>query len=335
MAKSENQKLKLLYLLQILQRETDNTHAISMATIISKLHALGIPAERKSVYSDIASLRTFGIDIEKTSGKSAAYYIASREFELPELKLLVDSIQFSKFLSERKSLSLIRKLERFTSEYEAKQLQRQIYVQNRIKSMNETVYYTIDSIYTAIAQNCKLQFRYFKYNLNKQREFQKKGSNYLVSPFALIYDAENYYMLAYDAEKAKMKHYRVDKISTIKVTDLPREGTEVFAQIDMGRYHRKIFGMFTGEEVNVRMRFSNEIVDAILDRFGKEIILTPDGAEHFTITTSIMLSPQFYGWLSAFGNKAQILAPPTAVQGMIDHLKQSLQLYQGNVALAT
>lgn len=335
MAKSENQKLKLLYLLRILQRETDNEHALTMAEIIAKLHTSGISAERKSIYSDIEALRTFGIDIEKTTGKTTAYYIASRDFELPELKLLVDSVQSSKFLSERKSLSLIRKLERLTSEHEAKQLQRQVYVQNRVKSMNEAVYYTVDSIYTAIAQNCKLSFRYFKYNLNKQREFRKNGAYYLVSPFALICDAENYYMLGYDSEKGKLKHYRVDKICAVKVTDIPREGTAVFAQTNMGHYNRKIFGMFTGEEVNVRMRFSNDIVDVILDRFGKEIIIVPDGSDHFITTTTIMLSPQFYGWLSALGNMAQVLAPQAAVQGMIDHLQRSLQQYQNNIAFAT
>lgn len=328
MAKSENQKLKILYLLQILQRETDNEHALTMAEIIAKLQEVGISSERKSIYSDLEALRSFGVDIEKTSGKSTAYYIASREFELPELKLLVDSVQSSKFLSERKSLSLIRKLEQLTSEHEAKQLQRQVYVQSRIKSMNEAIYYTVDSIYTAISENCKLSFHYFKYNLNKQREFRRNGTPYLISPFALICDSENYYMLGYDTEQEKMKHFRVDKMSSVKVTDLPREGNEVFAQTDMARYNRKVFGMFTGEEVNVRMRFSNDIVDVILDRFGKEIIIVPDGPDHFTTTTSIMLSPQFYGWVCALGSKAQVLAPPAAVQGMVDHLQDALRLYQ-------
>ena len=218
MSKLSNQKLKLLYLMELLLKETDELHPVTIADMITALERQGISAERKSIYDDLETLRVFGIDIVQVRNKSVGYYVASREFELPELKLLVDSVQSSKFITHKKTLSLIEKIERLASRHEAKLLHRQVFVQNRVKTMNESVYYNVDEISTAISQEKRIRFKYFEYNSKKERQFRKNGEKYEVSPFALMWDNENYYMLAFDSLSQNMKHYRVDKMVEIEIT---------------------------------------------------------------------------------------------------------------------
>ncbi|BAK98126.1 hypothetical protein OBV_09280 [Oscillibacter valericigenes Sjm18-20] len=295
MARSERQKLKLLYLRDYLLRNTDEQHPVTMKQMIAYLDQNDIPAERKSIYTDIELLRTYGMDIIQESGN---YYVGSRYFELPELKLLVDSVQSSKFITYKKTGSLIKKIEEMASIYEAQLLNRQVYVTNRIKSMNESIYYNVDEIHNGIAHNRKIQFRYFEYTVAKERIFRKSGDFYEVSPYALTWDDENYYMVAFDSDAEIIKHYRVDKMADISITDQQRDGKEHFESLDMGTYAKKVFGMFSGEERSVRLRVANHLVGAILDRFGKDVSIVPDGDDHFTVSVDVIVSPQFFGWIS-------------------------------------
>jgi len=326
--KSPNQKMKLLVLMQTLLQRSDENHPMTVADLISALSAYDITAERKSIYDDLEVLRQFGLDIVQVKGKSTGYYVASREFELPELKLLVDSVQSSKFITEKKTYSLIKKIEGLASAYDAQLLQRQVYVRGRVKSMNESVYYNVDEISAAITQDLQIKFRYFEYDLKKERRFRKEGGFYTVSPFALMWDDENYYLLAWDADAAMLKHYRVDKMTQISHLDAVRCGKEAFSKVDMSAYSKKVFGMFTGAETRVKLRFANHLIGPVIDRFGKDLFISPDGDAHFTVHLDVAVSPQFYGWLFGFGHEVEVLSPEAVREEMKTRLNESLTLYK-------
>jgi len=309
MAKSSNQKLKLLYLLRFLMQNSDENHPLSTAQIIEELAKNNISAERKSIYDDIEALRLFGIDVIQVKGKNGGYYIGERDFELPELKLLVDSVQSSKFITQDKTYKLIKKIENLSSVYDGQLLQRQVFVTNRVKSMNESIYYAVDTVSDAITQNKKIRYQYFEYTVDKERRFRHDGKVYEVSPFALIWDDENYYLLAWDSETQKMKHYRVDKMYKVSMTEIEREGLKEFEKVDMSAYTKTVFGMFGGNEQKVKLRFSNKLVGAVLDRFGRDTIVIKDGEEHFTVNVNVVVSQQFLAWVFGFGTDAEIISP--------------------------
>lgn len=327
MPKSANQKLKLLYIARMLMQRSDENHLISTAQIIEELNSAGISAERKSIYDDIESLRFFGLDIIQIKGKNGGYYIGERDFELPELKLLVDSVQSSKFITQDKTYDLIRKIENLASVYDGQLLQRQVYIQNRVKSMNESVYYAVDAVSDAITQNRQITYKYFEFNLKKERVYRHDGQLYKVSPFALVWDNENYYMLAWDSSAEKMKHFRVDKMYGVTMTDEKREGTEVFEKTDMSSYTKSVFGMFGGKEEKVKLRFINHLAGAVIDRFGKDSMLIKDGENHFTISADIVVSPQFFAWVFGFGTDAEIISPENVREKMKNQIQSVYGMY--------
>ena len=227
MARSSYQKLKPLYVMNYLLQSSDEEHPVTVNQIIAHLETHGVSAERKSIYSDIEALQVFGLDIERVdNGNFVGYYVASRSFELPELKLLVDSVQSSKFITHKKTASLIKKIEKLASIHEAQLLNRQVFVKNRIKTMNESIYYNVDEIHNGISTNKKIKFLYFEYTVSKERHYRHGGEYYVVSPFAMTWDDENYYMVAYDSAAQQIKHYRVDKMEKISVVDEERDGLE-------------------------------------------------------------------------------------------------------------
>ena len=276
MAKSEKQKLKLLALLEIFKEYTDEEHGITMPEIVEELKRRDIRAERKAIYTDIALLSEYGYEIESFKEKGKYYYsLVNRNFELPELKLLVDAVQASKFISEKKSNELIKKIESQASKYQAAQLQRQVYVANRIKTNYESVYYNIDDINQAINQNSQITFDYYDWTLNKKMELRANGRKENISPWALMWDDENYYMVAYETASGQIKHYRVDKMRKIRNTEIPRDGKKEFDQFDMAVYAKKVFHMFTGKEQTVKLEFQNEMIGVVMDRFGNDVMIIP------------------------------------------------------------
>ncbi len=325
MAKSANQKLKLLILKDYLLRNSDEKHPVTIPQIIEELARYDIKAERKSLYDDLEALRVYGLDIVQSRGN---YYVGQRNFETPELKLLVDSIQSSKFITEKKTMSLIKKLEELASMYDAQLLERQVYVRNRVKSMNESVYYNVDSIADAINQDRAIRFKYFEYTVTKERRIRRNGDWYVVSPFALMWDDENYYMVAWDADAGSLKHYRVDKMLEITALKDAREGKEAFAEVDMAAYAKKTFGMFTGQDRSVRLRFKNILAGAVFDRFGRDVMLIPDGEEHFVVTLDVAVSPQFYSRVFGFGTDVEILSPDDIRERAADLAQQISDQYR-------
>ena len=325
MPKSENQKLKLLVLLRFLEEKSDEDHPVRLRDIQKELEKYEIRAERKTIYSDLEALRAFGYDVQQAGGD---YWLGERRFELAELKLLVDSVQASRFITRKKSGELISKLEALTSVGEARQLQRQVYVLNRVKTMNESIYYNVDGIHTAIAHGNQIRFRYFDYDVHKEKVYRRGGGAYQVSPFALTWAEENYYLVAYSGEVKQLRHYRVDRMSDLRETEEPVEGGDTFRPDDIARYTTRVFGMFRGEERELRLRFHRHLAGAVLDRFGQDIILVPDGEEHFTFTVLVAVSPQFYGWLCGFGGEGAIVSPPDAAEDFRNYLKGILEAAQ-------
>ena len=323
------QKLKLLYLIKIFTEDTDDQHALTLPQIAEKLDAYGVSAERKTLYQDFELLRDFGFDIIGQQARRNFYYhMGNRRFELPELKLLVDSVQSAKFITDKKSNTLIKKLEGMVSKYEARKLQRQVIISGRIKAMNESIYYNVDKLHEAIGTDRQIRFKYFRWNIKKEMELRKDGAWYQVSPWALMWDDENYYLVGYDAEDGKIKHYRVDKMWRISVADRKREGKEQFKAFNMPRYTKSLFGMFGGEEVKVTLEAENGMVGILLDRFGKDIPVKPVDADHFRTSVVVAVSSQFLGWIMALGDGVKIIGPDKVVTRMKEEIRLISQMYE-------
>lgn len=332
MPKNPNQKLKLLYLYQILLQKTDEEHKINMEEILQALARCGVEAERKSIYSDIAALQDFGLDVMLQRGPGGGYYVASRDFELPELKLLVDAIQSSRFITQKKSDELIHKIESLTSEPQARILQRQVYIADRIKTMNESIYYNIDALHSAISAGVQITFQYFEWSLNFdakdkiQKRYRHNGARYQVSPWALTWDDENYYMIAYEPTSNSIRHYRVDKMEHIALTELQRQGQQLFRdRFNPADYSRKVFGMFSGEEKVVRLRCENRFIGVLRDRFGAELMVQPLDEGYFAVNVTVAVSPQFFSWVFGLGGGVQILEPHDVRHQFQQQLKQLIE----------
>ncbi len=334
MAKSSHQKLKLLYLLKILTEQSDEEHCLGAQALIDALAAYGVKAERKSIYNDIAQLIDFGCDIVLVKAKTGGgYYLAGREFELAELKLLVETVQASRFLTVNKSRELISKLEKLTSKEQAGQLQRQVYVANRIKTANESIYYVVDDIHRAIQNNRQISFQYLEWNLNKELVPRRGGKPYQASPWALTCKDENYYLIAHDSEEDKIKHFRVDKMAKIEILeDRKREGAALFESFDIADYANKTFGMYGGKEETVTLLFENSLIGVAMDRFGREAVVRKRDDTHFSVRVRVAVSGQFFGWLTGLGAGAGILAPASVVDAYRTHLRETLARYEGDMS---
>ncbi len=327
MAKSSEYKLKILYILKFLMEETDAEHPMATKALLEKLEHVGIAAERKSIYDDIAALQRFGIAIEHTRELGGGYYISERDFELPELKLLVDAVQSSRFVTKQKSASLIKKLSSLTNIHDAAKLNRQVYVSGRIKTMNESIYYNVDMIHTAIIENVQITFKYFDWTPKKEKLYRHNAQTYRVSPWALCWEDENYYMLAYDSKAGMVKHFRVDKLTRISYTDFAREGAQCFKNFDLGQYSNQVFGMFRGELDSVTLKCDNSLAGVIIDRFGADVSMFPKSG-HFLCSVSVMVSNNFLAWVLQFGNKMQIISPDNVVEKMKNLISEAGEIYQ-------
>lgn len=324
MSKSSGQKLKLLYLRDILLKKTDENHGMTASEIIDALGELHISSERKSLYDDISLLQMYGLDIKKTKSNTTKYSVCSRDFEIAELKLLVDAIQSSRFITRKKSMELIGKIEGLVSNFQGKELKRDVFITNRVKGLNEKIYYVVDTLQTAISNDRKVSFKYMKWNLGQGAKAVKvprrNGKLYVISPIWLCWDDENYYLIGYDSEADKIKHYRVDKIEDVKILDESREQTDEIKSFDGAEYTKKIFSMYGGEEFEVTMLVNNELVGVIADRFGDDIFIVKENDNQFRFSAKISISSQFYAWVFGLGGGVKILSPQRVVDGFKEHL---------------
>jgi len=329
MAKSQNQKLKLLYIVNILREFTDEEHPISTQKLIEKLEEYDVLAERKSIYDDMEQLKNFGYDILTVKSKvNGGYFMGEREFELAELKLLVDAVQASKFITLKKSNAMIKKLENMVSKYDAGKLQRQVYVSNRIKTINESIFYNVDVIHNSLQSNTKISFQYFEWTIDKKMELKKEGELYKVSPFALTFNDENYYLVAYDSTGDKIKHYRVDKIKNIKLLNEAREGVQNFKSFDIATYSGRTFGMYGGKEEIVTLFCDNNMAGVMIDRFGKDIDIRKRDENKFSIRVNVAVSRQFFGWLAGVGSGVVLTEPSDVKDQYKKYLEEIIKQYQ-------
>lgn len=311
MARSEDQKCKLLYLRDYLCRNTDAGHPASVAALVDYLESKGIRAERKSIYDDIRVLNEYGVKILHQRKRPSGYYVEQRDFELSELKLLVDAVQSSRFLTERRSMELIRKLAALSSSHEEELLRRQVVVSGRLKNENDASLDNIDLLHEAIAKNSRVTFRYSDWGVDLKRH--ERPDLYETSPLALCWDDENYYLVAYGGAHG-LTHYRVDKMSHITLTGEKREAVDAVRKFDPASYSKKVFGMFRGETKRVKLRFENALAGVVVDRFGRDVMLIAQDASHFTFTAEVSVSPMFLGWLAGFGGRASVVFPQSVVE---------------------
>ena len=325
MPKSDNQKLKIFYILDYLQRNSHQDHPVRAAELISMLeHQHNISCDRKTVYSDIAALQDYGVDIVAMPGKNGGYYIASRNFELPELKLLIDAVQSSRYLTEKKSRELIEKLCNQCSVHDARLMRRDVLVSGRVKSMNETIYYNVDTIQEAIAQNRAITFRYFDWGLDGNRKYREK--HYEASPYGLCQDNENCYLLAHSPRHG-ITSYRVDRMAEIALTDFSRTPCPELTGKALVEHANRLFQMYAGESTTVKLRFHRSLINAVIDKFGRDALLIPDSEEHFVITVDVAVSPMFLSWVIGFGSKAKILHPQSVADACRSMCLEALGQY--------
>lgn len=327
MPKSDNQKLKILYILDYLQKNSHQNHLVRANELIAMLDRHNITCDRKTIYSDIAALQDYGVDILSVPGKNGGYYIASRNFELPELKLLIDAVQSSKYLTERKSRELIEKLCDQCNEQDARLMRRDVFVSGRVKSMNETIYYNVDAIQEAIASNKRITFRYFNWGIDGKRKYREK--DYEASPYGLCQDNENCYLLAYSSRHGTTS-YRVDRMSDITLTEEPRVPCPELTGKALNEYAKRMFQMYSGDSMNVKMRFHRDLTNVVVDRFGRDILLIPEDDDHFVFTATVAVSPLFLSWVIGFGKKAQIIYPQSVVDSCKALCKEVLEQYESS-----
>jgi len=330
MPRSNMQKMKLIHLMDIFKNLTDENHSLTMAQIIVELARNGIAAERKSLYEDIALLNEYGFEIMTDRHKTTGYYIGGRDFDIAELKILIDSVQSSKFITLEKTRELIKKLENLCSKHQGSQLQRQVVIINRVKTMNKSVYYNVDAIHQAILANKQISFQYFNYDTGKRRRYYDGGELYTESPFALMYSQENYYLLVFNEKRKIFKHFRVDRMERITLTETDRLGNEEFKEIDLATYSQSTFSMFGGASEKVTMQFINSLAGAVIDQFGLNIHMSPVDKTHFRVTVPVNISDQFLGWLFALGKKVKIIEPDWVVDKMAVLLEDVSTFYSEN-----
>lgn len=328
MPKGANSKLKILYILDYLQKNTNEDNPVSTKTLIKYLESNGISADRKTINDDIRQLNQyFSDEFEYRRGKDGGYYCAYRDFDLSEIKMLVDSVQSSKFITENQSLELIKKLEGLTNKYDAGRLHRQVVVQNRVKSNQEIVFNVIGHISEAINNDMTVRFRYMEYNMKKELIEKHDGKIYEISPVCLIWENENYYMIGYDYEKDNIKNFRVDKMQKVYQTDNRRLGHEKYDGIDISSYNKKVFNMFYGEETHITIRFSNNLIGVVIDKFGKDTIIIPENNDTFTVTVNVAVSKQFYAWLFGFPGECEVISPDFVREEMKNYAELTLKKY--------
>ena len=326
MPKSDNQKLKIFYILDYLEAHSNEKNPVRASDLIAMLDRQhNIRCDRKTVYSDIAALQQYGVDIVSLPGKNGGYYIASRNFELPELKLLIDAVQSSRYLTEKKSRELIEKLCSQCNEQDAKLMRRTVLVSGRVKSMNETIYYNVDAIQEAIAQNRQITFRYFDWDFGGKRKYREK--EYLASPYGLCQDNENCYLLAFSGRHG-VTSYRVDRMSDIQLTEEKRIPCPELTGKALHDHANRLFQMYSGDALDVKMRFHRSLLNVVIDRFGKDTMLIPDGEDWFVFTVKVAISPMFLSWVVGFGAKAKILYPQSVVDACKDLCREAMSQYE-------
>ena len=322
------QKLKLLYLMRMLEEETDAERGLTMAQIIGKLEALGISAERKSIYRDIEALREFGVDVRSYQRAPVEYAVEHRTFAFAELQLLVDAVQSSRCLTQRKSDALVEGVKQLASRRQRALLDKRVHVEGRIKMQNESVFGSVDRIQEAIALKRRISFVYFKYDAAKRKALQHNGERYIEMPVQLVYAEGYYYLVVFNEKHDDFANYRVDRMDRIEVLDEPALKNERIATFDARELESRAFGMYSGEPVAATLLVDEEIMGAVIDRFGKDVESVPTGEKQARVYATVMKSPVLFGWLAQFGGRVRIEKPTALAQEYRAYLEDIVAAYE-------
>lgn len=325
-----HRKLKLLYLVKMLIEETDDEHGLTMSQITSGLARQGIPAERKAVYRDLDALREFGLDIETYRRHPREYALANRPFEFPELLLLVDAVQSSRFLTESKSDDLVDRIKSFASHHQERLLSKRVHVEGRIKMQNESVFYNVDHIQEAIMDRKKIEFQYLEYDVNKRTTLRHQGDFYVETPVYLVYSDGYYYLVVFNDAHDDFARYRVDRMVNIRVSRERATRNERITQFDVRKFETRSFGMFAGEQTPVVLAVRQEAMGAVIDRFGKDVFAVAQDDDTALVHVVVLKSPVFYGWLAQFGDLVRVVKPQSLIDDYHDHLRRIVDSYRSD-----
>ena len=322
------QKLKLLYLMRMLEEETDAEQGLTMSQILERLEAQGITAERKGIYRDIEALREFGLDVRTYQRAPVEYALERRDFAFHELLLLVDAVQSSRFLTQRKSDALVEAVKRLASARQRALLDKRLHVEGRIKMQNESVFHSVDRIQEAIAQKRQISFVYFKYDAAKEKVLQHGGERYVETPVQLVYAEGYYYLVVFNEKHDDFANYRVDRMDRIEVLDEPALKNERIATFDARELESRAFGMYSGEPVAATLLVDEEVMGAVIDRFGKDVESVPTGEKQARVYATVMKSPVLFGWLAQFGGRVRIEKPTALAQEYRAYLEDIVAAYE-------
>lgn len=312
--KNESQQA-LLLLRQYLHQHTDEQHPVSVTDILAFWQQHGIQAGRKSVYTDIELLQNAGMDIVCVKSSQNKYFVGQRLFELPELKLLVDAVESSRFITEKKSTALIKKLGQLTSTAQAEQLNRRIYMGGTPKPENESIYYNVDTIHNAVQKKQQITFQYFEYTPKKEKILKHDGYKYRFSPYAMIWNRDCYYAVGWSEKHGKIAQFRVDRMTAIEPLEQAAVQTPDF---DPAEYVRKVFGMYPDDLCTAKLLCDNEVMRSVIDRFGENVRTETVDEQHFRATVEVAPSPPFFSWVFTFSGKIRIVSPAAVLEEMRD-----------------
>ena len=336
MSKGDN-RLKILYIIDELKNKSDENHYIKTSEIIEELNNRGLTADRKSIYNYIESLIEYGMDIEKSK---KGYKLVSRTLELAELKMIADALGASRCISPKKTKDIVRKLGKITSEYNRSKLDRQVYIEDMVKSSNSSVIYNIDAIYNAVSMNKKISFNYLKTTVDFDekekihKDIKRNAKNepivYVQSPYALLWKNENYYLLAYDSDIQGEKTFRVDRMLNVETLRNKRDGERYFTDFDTSEFVNTAFSMFGGEYTRIELKVKKELIGVILDRFGNDMEIYEDKNDSscFLCNPCIQKSNLFFSWISGFGNGIELRKPENLRSEYLKYLENIIKVYQ-------
>lgn len=321
--KSDSKKLIPIYLQKIFLEKTDKNHFIRMPEILEELEKRGVTADRRTIYTNISLLEAVDFHIEGVQEKgNYKYHLPERDFDSNEIKILIDSVASSKFLTEKKSRELIKKLKTLGSTFDNEAFNRRVLLDKRVKSMNDRIFKNLDSLYSAISNNSQITFQYMRWNPERKFDLMRSGKEFAASPYAISMNEDNYYLIAFDSRTTGLRHYRIDKMQSIKLTFEAREGKEHFESFDMVAYSQKTFGMFGGTEEIVSLEAPNKLAGVFIEKFGDSVRIRPslEKKNYFVARFTVQISPQFYGWLCGLGANVKIKSPVSVRDNYIEYL---------------
>lgn len=332
MAGKKNAKLKLLYLKEIFEKYTDEEHILNAVDIAEKLEEYGIECERKSIYKDIEILIDYGLDIIKTNKPKTGYFLASREFEVAELRLLNDAIQSARFVSKRKTVQLLKKTDKLLSVYQSARLKKQVFIDNSNKCSNEEIFYNIDALDSAIKSEKKVRLKYSRRKIDSNFVAKNEQKDFVLSPYALVWSNDHYYLVANNEKYNNIMNIRIDRIRKVEVLEERArhfsEVSEYRTVFDTADYVSKNFNMFSGKPQMTKLHCKNEILEEMLDRFGEKITINKVDEGWFNVVDELYVNDGLASWIMQFGDKIEVIYPEELKALILDKTNKIYKIYK-------